>query len=761
MEEHAPIRLLIEGMHCASCVGNVERALGGVPGVTSASVSVATGRALVRHTGASMSDLVAAVSAAGYRARPAAPALSQSARILQRPTPARAMSPAQEASRLLGLSVVGGVCGALVVLALASNLIPRSDLRAYLAFSVALPVQILLGWDFYRGALRALRRLRANMDTLVALGSTTAFLYSMAVVVSPHKDLPIHFDASVWILTFLTFGRFLEARARMATGQSLERLVDLAPRVACVLREGEEQQILADAVAPGEIVVIRPAERVPVDGPVVEGLSAVDESMLTGEPLPIHKAMGHRVYAGTLNGNGRLIVRAERVCADTVHAEIVHLVESAGASRTGRERQADRLAAILVPATVLVAAVAFLARLYPGLSAVVESDPGAVKQTVGLLGDALSVAVAVLVVACPCAFGLATPTAVVAAVGRAAREGILVKEAVVLERAAGVTDVVFDKTGTLTSGRPALRCVACAPGATRTEVLSVAASVEHATSHPLGAAVCESARAERVDLLPVKDIREIPGRGLSGALGEETVFVGNRAYFEEAGVGLGEEVGGVGEALERDGKTVAYVARAERVLGLLAFADTLKPGARDAVAQLRRMGLQVHLLSGDAPAAASAIAGELGIDGALVYAGVPPDEKAAQVRALSGPERVVAMVGDGFNDAPALAASDLGVALGSGTDVAIEAADVVLTSHMVAGVARLVRLARRTVRTIRGNFLWALGFNVVMIPLAAFGMLPAYYAAAAMSASSLAVVTNSLLLTRVRLEGQPGQEEEA
>ena len=737
------LTLPVRGMHCAACVGKVEGALTGVPGVETAAVNLATEQATVAFDPAqtSVPALRRAVAAAGYDL--AAAPVARGGEAEDRERRAREV----EQRRLRRKVVIGALLSAPLLVGGMPTLFPWAPgwLRdPWLQLVRATPVQVWVGADFHRAFLRDLRRRSASMSTLVSLGTSAAYLFSLAVTLWPHvfhaAGGMTYYETAAVVITLVALGRWLEARARGRTSEAIRRLVSLAPRTARVLRDGAEVDVPTGDVLVGDLIRIRPGERVPVDGAVVDGASTVDESMLTGESLPVDKTAGATVFGGTVNRTGSFVFRATRVGSETTLARIVSLVEEAQGSRAPIQRLADRVAAIFVPVVLAIAAATFVGWW--------------------LLGPAPSVlyaltnAVAVLVIACPCAMGIATPLSIMVATGRGAEVGVLVRSAAALETLHRVDTMVFDKTGTLTVGRPSVVDAVPVAGAAESEVLALAAAAEQGSEHPIGEAIVARAKELGLALPPVAEFITVPGQGVDAMAADGRVLLGNRALMDARGVEV-DALAPRAAALAADGKTVVYLAFAGRALGLLAVADALKPEAARTVRALGELGLGVVMLTGDHRATAAAIARAAGID--RVLAEVPPAGKAAEVKALQAEGRRVAMVGDGINDAPALAQADVGIAMGSGTDVAIEAADVTLLRGDLTGVVAAVELSRRTIRVVRQNLVWAFGYNVVLIPVAAGLLYPLWgvllspiLAGAAMAFSSVSVVTNSLRLRRWR-----------
>jgi len=743
------MELPIQGMTCANCVRAIEQALGRLEGVVSANVNLATERATVEYvpTLVGRAQMVKAVEDAGYRVIDTT--LAEPARDVE-------MEARQREIRTQRLKLLWSVPITLGIMLLSMlpdmGLLPDFSWRRLLLLALATPVQFIIGWQFYRGAYKALRNGAANMDVLIALGSSAAYLYSLATTFVVQG--PVFYDSAATIITLIVLGKYLEARAKGQTSEAIRRLMGLQPRTARVLRDGAEVDVPVEEVVPGDVVIVRPGERIPVDGVVLEGHSAVDESMITGESLPVAKGPGDRVIGATVNRQGLLRFTATKVGKDTVLAQIIRLVQDAQGSKAPIQRLADRVAAVFVPAVISIAVVTFVVWMFVLPAAL---GPGALVfgMPLGFTRSLLNM-IAVLVIACPCAMGLATPTAIMVGTGRGASMGILIKSGGSLERAGEVTAVVLDKTGTLTQGQPAVTDVVAVRG-DENELLRRAASAERGSEHPLGEAVVREAEARGLEVRSPEESQAVVGQGLVARVDGHRVVVGSPALLEAEGVGLGALEERLGE-LRRGGKTAVAVAVDGELQGLIGIADTLKPTSRAAVAEMKRMGLQVVMLTGDNRQTAEAIAAQAGID--RVLAEVLPQDKVRQVQALQAEGLVVAMVGDGINDAPALAQADVGIAIGTGTDIAVEAADIALMSGDLRGVAGAIALSKGTLRTIRQNLFWAFFYNVIGIPVAALGFLSPMVAAAAMAFSSVFVVTNSLRLRGFRLERAAVAEEE-
>ncbi|MGM0412337.1 MAG: heavy metal translocating P-type ATPase [Pseudomonadota bacterium] len=727
------IRLSISGMSCAGCVRAVEEALAGVPGVEEATVNFAEHTADVRGEVAP-AELVQAVRDAGYDAAELRGAEDESAK------------EAAEAAHYRGLlqrAAVAGVAGALLMAGTMGGLLPVVEAAPWLWLAIGIGVAAVMvhaGAHFYSGAWKAFRVHNANMDTLIALGTGAAWVYSMAVAAFPEAvpSLARHayFEASVLILAFINLGQALEMRARGRTSAAIRRLLGMQPRTARVIRDGQEQDVAIEEVGLEETVRVRPGERIPVDGTILDGESAVDESMLTGEPMPVSKGPGDSVAGGTTNTTGSFLFRAERIGEDTALARIIKLVRQAQASKPAIGRLADRVAAVFVPAVLLIAIATFLAWYNLGPEPVVSY--------------ALVATVTVLVIACPCALGLATPLSLMVGVGKAAESGILIRRGEALQQAGAITTVVLDKTGTVTEGAPAVtEVIAAGDEAT---LLRLAAGAEAGSEHPLAAAVVAAARERAIEPPRAEGFEAVSGRGVTARVDGQSVFVGRpeAATLPEAWQARVDAARGRGE-------TPVLVTVDGEPAGILVVADPVRADSAAAIERLHRRGIRVALVTGDHEVTARAVAERVGID--TVFAGVPPEAKADRVADLQGGGEVVAMVGDGINDAPALARADVGFAIGTGTDVAIESADITLMRASLHGVAQAVAISRATVRNIKQNLFGAFIYNSLGIPVAAGILYPVtglllspIIAGAAMAASSVTVVTNANRLRLFRPE---------
>ncbi len=739
----------ISGMSCAACAARIEKVLKRVPGVVHAGVNFATGRATVEFNPAAtaLPAFMEAVRDAGYE--PHAPLADGGG---------AGGEPEGEADEYRGLRrrlILAAVFSVpLLVIAMSHGGVAVFNVPwiHWVELALAAPVVVFAGGPFYSSAWKALRHGSADMNTLIAVGTGAAFLYSLVATIWPaaighaghmghagHEGPPVYFEAAAVIITLVLLGRLLEARARRHTGDAIRALMGLQPKTARVLREGGEQEVAVEAVLQGEVVIIRPGERLPVDGIVTQGASAVDESLLTGESVPVNKRTGDAVFGATMNTTGSFQFRTTKVGRDTALAQIVRQVEEAQGSKAPISRLADRISGIFTP---VVIAIALVAGVIWFAAAPVET-----RLTMALLAF-----VSVLIIACPCALGLATPTAVMVATGRGAQLGILIKGGAALETAHAIDTVIFDKTGTLTEGKPVvtdIRQLGAEPGA---DVLALAASAEQFSEHSVAQAIVAAARGRGLMLKAANRFLAIPGGGIEAEVAGRFVLIGNEALMSARGIDAAATRSEL-ERLAGEGKTAVLVAVEQRLAGIIAIADTLKPHAAEAVRRLRQMGVQVAMVTGDHVRTAEAVARSAGIE--EVFAQVLPGGKAEHVRTLQSQGRKVAMVGDGINDAPALAQADLGIAIGSGTDVAIAAADVTLIGGDLRGVVKTLELSRAALRIIRQNLFWAFVYNVVCIPLAAGALYPLtgwmlspMVASAAMSLSSVSVVMNSLRLRK-------------
>lgn len=722
MSKPQEVHLQIKGMTCAACVARVERALKRVAGVQDAAVNLATESATVLLDPTVPNErLLEAIGMAGYRAQVAPDEVSSS------------MPSERSAEELRGARrrLLVAVLLTLPVFVMGMVLHHPSWRIQIFMLALTTPVQFIIGAPFYVKAWHALRARTATMETLIVLGTSAAYFYS--VTATFWLGGAVYYETAAVIITLITFGRYLEARAKGRARQAIERLMHLAPQVATRLKDGEEQQVPVSVVQVGDLLLVRSGEGIPVDSVVVQGSASVDESMLTGESMPLQKQEGDTVYAGTLNTDGVLAIRAVRVGADTMLAQIVRAVERAQAGKAPVQRLADTVAAVFVPAVLLIALGTFVVWL--------------MVLKVGFT-TAMIHAVGVLVIACPCALGLATPTAMLVGTGRSAELGVLVKDAETLERARQVDTVVLDKTGTLTVGKPAVQEIQVLNDMPDVELLRLAAGAEIGSSHPLGTTIVRFAQEQGVTAPRPDAFRVMASGGVLAQVDGHQVVVGTSRLLREAGISLSEQSQHSLQALQSRGNTAVLVSVNGELAGIFALRDEPHPSSAQAVRRLQEMGLEVWMVTGDRRAVAEAIAQEVGIPSHHVLAEVLPDQKAEKVVHLQAEGRRVAFVGDGINDAPALVQADVGIAMGEGTDVALESADIALLKSDLNGVITALNLSHATVRTIRQNLFLAFVYNVLGIPLAAMGYLSPMLAALAMSLSSVSVVTNALRLRR-------------
>jgi Cu+-exporting ATPase len=727
------LELVITGMHCASCVRRVEQALENTPGVISATVNLATGRTTVTyapyHT--SPARIMQTVNDTGYEAGQVDTGKDSESQL-----DGQEKDGHQETRRDFLRFLISAAFSLPLMSLMLSHLfgvnVPAWLENPYFQFIMATPIQFGAGREFYQGSFSALRAKTATMDTLIAMGTTAAYAFSVYhTFVSPGH---VYYESSAVIITLVLLGRYFEARAKGKTGEAIRKLMQLTPQKTHVIREGTEIQVDTVEVVQGDIVVVTPGERIPVDGIVVEGTSIVDESMLTGESIPCEKSPGVQVIGGTINKHGAFKFQATKVGRDTVLAQIVKMVEEAQGSKAPIQRIADIVAGYFVPAVLIIALVTLAGWL------VTTGDPG----------QAVLAFTAVLVIACPCSLGLATPTAIMVGTGRGAESGILIRGAEHLERAHKIDTVVLDKTGTITKGEPAVVSTVSVSVSDNketsiNEMLVLAASAEFRSEHPLGIAIVKHAQALGLNLAEPSNFQAIPGKGVKAEVQAKGVLVGTVRLMAEQGVDTGSVESNL-EILESQGKTAMIVAVDGSTVGVIGVADTIKETSKDAILELKELGIDVVMLTGDNQRTAEFIAKQAGIE--KVLAEVLPEDKAKEVERLRSDGRVVAMVGDGINDAPALAAADVGIAMGTGTDIAIEASDITLVRSDLKQIVAAIRLSRHTIGIIRQNLFWAFIYNIIGIPIAALGLLSPVIAGAAMSFSSVSVVMNSLRLRR-------------
>ncbi len=736
----------VSGMTCASCVSRVEQALLGVPGVASANVNLASEKATVEYTDeVDAAELRKAVADAGYELGQETAGLDDLSMASQR-----------EVSDLK-TRFIFSLTIAVIIMALSMASTFVFPFKPWLLWGLATPVQFWAGLRFYRGAWGALKHRTADMNTLIAVGTSAAYLYSVAAVLLPNVFMEagighgLYFDTSAMIIALILMGRFLESKAKGQTSEAIKKLIGLRPKKATVIRDGKEMELSIEDVLVGDLVVVRPGEKVPVDGIVREGYSAVDESMITGESLPVEKTTGDMVIGATINKTGSFRFEATRIGKDTVLAQIIHLVDEAQGSKAPIQRLADIIASYFVPIVMGIAALTFFIWLFLG------PQP---SLTYALLNF-----VAVLIIACPCALGLATPTAIIVGTGKGAESGVLIRSGEALERAEKIDTVVVDKTGTLTMGEPRVTDILAMPPQSEDDILLIAASAEYGSEHPLAQAIIKACIDKGFSLKPVTRFNAVPGMGIETEIDGQKVLLGNQAYMDQNGIQT-IAFADKATALWNQGKTVLFLAQNGRFSGVMALADTIKPDAMRAMDALKQLGLKIIMITGDNYRAARSIAAQAGIEN--VIAEVLPENKAQEVQLLQLKGHIVATVGDGINDAPALAQSDVGIAIGSGADIAIETSDITLMRGNLSGIVNAIGLSRQTMRTIKQNLFWAFAYNVILIPVAAgvlypffatsgvpaalyfifgqYGFLNPMLAALAMAASSITVVSNSLRL---------------
>jgi len=738
------LNLAIGGMHCASCSSIIEMSLQELPGITEAAVNLATERARIVFNPKEISKekIIEAVVNTGYTAiELTEDAGAESQRELQehdyRVLRNTLIFSAALSIPLLILSLpmmgLGGLLGPFSE--------PWMDFKYHkvVLLTLATPVQFYAGWRFYTGAWSALRNKVGNMDLLIALGTSAAYFYSLAATFFIKGE--VFYETAALLVTFVLLGKVLEARAKGKTSDAIKKLMGLSPKTARVERDGKELEIPVEDVAVGDIVIVKPGEKIPVDGAITEGITSVDESMITGESVPAEKTVGGAVIGATINKHGYFKFRAAKVGKDTMLAQIIKLVEDAQGSRAPIQRFADRVSAYFVPAVVVAAAITFIVWFIIGT--------GPDRFVFALLAGT-----AVLVIACPCALGLATPTAIMVGTGKGAENGILIKGGEALETAHKLNAIVFDKTGTLTNGQPVVTDIVESGDRDRAQILRLAAGLEKGSEHPLAEAIVNQAEQEKVEPAKVDGFVAVPGHGVTGKVAGVDVLFGNRKLLKDSGIDA-TELEKPMAALEKQGKTVMIIASGQQALGLIAVADTIKDSTREAIRRLKDIEIEVIMITGDNAGTAQAIADEAGIE--KVLAEVLPRDKANEVKKLQDKGLVVAMVGDGINDAPALAQADIGIALGSGTDIAMESGEIVLIKNDIRDVVTAIELSRATIKKIRSNMFWALFYNTLGIPVAAGVLYPFFHimlrpeiAGAAMALSSVSVVSNSLLLRRFK-----------
>lgn len=744
----------IKGMHCASCVRVIERAVKGVEGVEDCNVNIATEQATVTYDPKKVTKdrIASAVANVGYRALVDEEIKSEEQQKKEKQKELRALRNKVLVSLFFGGLIFWGSFPGLMDTA------PEILKNFWTQLLLATPVQFWAGWAFYRATIPALKHRTANMDTLVAIGTSVAYVYSAFVTIFPKSVMDLgletmpYFDVSTIVIGLILLGRFFEARAKSATSDAIKKLIGLQAKTARILRDGQEIDIPIEEVVVGDSIRVRPGEKIPVDGEILEGDSSIDESMVTGESLPVEKTVGDTVVGATFNKTGSFLYKATKVGSDTMLSQIIEMVKQAQGSKAPIQRIADMISSYFVPIVLMLAIVTFAVWYIFGPSPAGESA----------LLFALLNTVAVLIIACPCAMGLATPTAIMVGTGRGAENGILIKDAESLEIANKINTVIFDKTGTLTNGRPEVTDIIGADTIQGDEILKLAASLEKGSEHSLADAIVKEAEKQQIVLLSVTNFQAVPGHGVQGTVEEKQLLFGNRRLMQRENIALAHVESYITQ-LETEGKTVMILAINEKISALIAVADTVKDSAIEGVKALQKLGIEVVMLTGDNIRTAQAISQSLGIT--RVIADVLPDQKEAEVKKIQAEGlpagrqgKIVAMVGDGINDAPALATADIGIAMGTGTDVAIEAADITLINKDLRSVAQTIKLSKKTMRTIRMNLFWAFAYNILLIPVAMGALYPFFgillspiFASVAMATSSISVVGNSLLLRKAKI----------
>ncbi|MDA1976725.1 heavy metal translocating P-type ATPase [Bacillus cereus] len=727
----------VSGMTCAACANRVEKRLNKLEGVNGATVNFALESATVDFNPdeINVNEMKSAITKLGYKLEVKSDEQDES-------TDHRL----QEIERQKKKFIISFILSFPLLWAMVSHFsftsfiyLPDMLMNPWVQLALATPVQFIIGGQFYVGAYKALRNKSANMDVLVALGTSAAYFYSVYLSIqsigSSEHMTDLYFETSAVLITLIILGKLFEAKAKGRSSEAIKKLMGLQAKTATVMRDGTEMKILIEEVVAGDIVYVKPGEKIPVDGEIVEGKSAIDESMLTGESIPVDKTIGDVVIGSTMNKNGFLKVKATKVGRDTALAQIIKVVEEAQGSKAPIQRVADQISGIFVPVVVVIAIITFAVWM--------------IFVTPGDFGGALEKMIAVLVIACPCALGLATPTSIMAGSGRSAEYGILFKGGEHLEATHRLDTVILDKTGTVTNGKPVLTDVIVADGFNEEEILRLVGAAEKNSEHPLAEAIVEGIKEKKIDIPSSETFEAIPGFGIESVVEGKQLLIGTRRLMKKFNINI-EEVSKSMEELEREGKTAMLIAINKEYAGIVAVADTVKDTSKAAITRLKKMGLDVVMITGDNTQTAQAIAGQVGIE--HVIAEVLPEGKAEEVKKLQAQGKKVAMVGDGINDAPALATADIGMAIGTGTDVAMEAADITLIRGDLNSIADAIFMSKMTIRNIKQNLFWALAYNGLGIPIAAFGFLAPWVAGAAMAFSSVSVVLNALRLQRVKLK---------
>lgn len=718
------LKLDIGGMTCAACSARIEKMLNRNENISNAVVNLAAAKAIVEHNdNITTEEIIGIVENLGFTAKEEVAGVDMEKENREK-----------ELKKLKTLLVISTILTIPLFSAMFFHMagVHNILMNGWFQLALATPVQFIIGARFYKGAVKSLKGGSANMDVLIALGTSAAYFYSLYHVL---VGIDVYyFESSAMIITLILLGKTLETVAKGKTSEAIKNLMGLAPNNAIVIRDGEEKLVDIDEVMVGDVILVKPGEKIPVDGKVIEGSTTVDEAMLTGESMPAKKEVGDEVTGGTINNNGSIKFEATRVGKDTALSQIIRLVEEAQGSKAPVQRLADKISGIFVPVVVAIAIVTFIVWMI---------------VTKGDMNKSLLSAVAVLVIACPCALGLATPTAIMVGTGKGAENGILIKSGEHLEKAHSIDSIILDKTGTITEGKPIVTDI-YTDGIEENELVFLTATAEKNSEHPLGEAIVNHASENNIALGDIAEFNSITGKGIEAVISDKKVTVGNRYLMDSQNIDISSLLEKKSE-LEDDGKTAMVVAVDNKAVGLVAVADTVKDSSREAIEELKRMGIDIYMMTGDNEKTAKAIGRQVGIDEYKIFAEVLPENKAAKVDELKAKGKVVGMVGDGINDAPALASADTGFAIGTGTDIAMEASDVTLMKGELTTIPKAIHLSKRTMRTIYQNLFWAFGYNTLGIPVAALGFLNPMIAGAAMAFSSVSVLTNSLRLKRIKL----------
>lgn len=718
------VRLDIEGMTCSACAARVEKALKKVEGVKEVNVNIATNKATIEYLSSetNIKEMQLAVENAGYKAK------KEQKVDVDKQKEARE----KEIKNLKILFIISTILSLPLLSAMFVDMAGMDTIlsNGWFQFILATPVQFIVGWRFYKGAYHSIKGGGANMDVLVAMGTSAAYFYSIYMLLVGMNHF--YFESSAVIITLIILGKLMEAIAKGKTSEAMKKLMGLQAKTAKVIRNGEEKDIPVEEVEVGETIIVRPGEKIPVDGEIIEGKSTVDESMLTGESIPVEKVIGEEVIGSTINKHGTFKFKATKVGKDTALSQIIKLVEEAQGSKAPVQRLADKVSGIFVPIVVVIAILTFI------IWYIVSGE----------INPAMVASVSVLVIACPCALGLATPTAIMVGTGKGAENGILIKGGEHLERAQKTDTIIFDKTGTITKGKPEVTDI-LTYDLDEKEVLRISASAEKSSEHPLAEAIVNDANSKEILLSDVSDFEAIPGHGIYSTLDKKEIYLGNRRLMDRENIDISKASSEI-ERLENEGKTAMILAIDKELKGIIAVADTIKESSKRAIEELKNMHIDVYMITGDNQRTANAIAKQVGIEN--VIAEVLPEDKAANVEKIQSQNKKVAMVGDGINDAPALAQADIGFAIGTGTDVAIEAADITLMRGDLMEIVTAIKLSKKTMRTIKQNLFWAFAYNTAGIPIAALGLLNPMIAGGAMAFSSVSVLTNSLRLKKFNVK---------